>query len=148
MQLRSRMSVLLWTLLCASWALLTYPSALQAQSNTGQIHGVVRDPSAGVVPKATVTARGVSTGVQTGAQTNEQGSYSFPILPIGDYVVSASAPGFKVSEHPPVHVVASEAVTIDFQLEIGKSTESVSVSAVAAKVDASTTTSGTTILSS
>jgi hypothetical protein len=147
MQLRSRL-VVLWTVLCASWVLLTYPSALQAQSNTGQIHGVVRDPSGGIVPKATVTARGVSTGVQTDAQTNEQGSYSFPILPIGDYVVSASASGFKVSEHPPVHVVASEAVTIDFQLEIGKSTESVSVSAVAAKVDASTTTSGTTILSS
>jgi carboxypeptidase family protein/TonB-dependent receptor-like protein len=121
---------------------------LLGQTNVGKILGSVRDPSGAVVPSAIVSVRAVSTGVVTEGKVNGQGAYVFPFLPIGEYVVTVSATGFKKAEHSGIHVVGSEAVTSDFTLEIGEPTETVQVSAEAAKVDTTTTTSGTTIFAS
>ena len=142
-RLRTRFAVLLF-----AFAMQQSEDLLHAQTNVGKILGIVRDQSGGVVPDAAVTVRVVSTGVQMAATTYSDGSYSFPSLPIGEYAVTVRATGFKTAEHPGVHVVASEAVTIDFQLEVGETTQSVQVVGQATKVDTTTTTSGTTILAS
>src|SRR5690242_6035899 len=119
-----------------------------AQTNVGKILGVVHDPSGATVPNASVTARSVSTGVETAARTNTEGAYTFPSLPIGEYSVSVRATGFKTIERPGVQIVGSEAVKIDFQLELGQATQTVQVAGEAPKVDATTTTSRTTLTSS
>lgn len=148
MQTGARFVALLTFFLGVVCLQLSQPTTLQAQTNVGKILGVVRDPSGAAVPKATVTARLVSTGVTINRETNEAGAYVFPALPIGEYTLAVHSTGFKTSEHPAVHVVASEAVTIDFQLELGATTESVQVSALATKVDTTTTTQGDTLTSS
>src|SRR5262245_13313875 len=102
---------------------------LLGQTNVGKILGIVRDPSGALVPNASISVRAVSTGVVTEGKVNAQGAYVFPFPPIGEYVVTVSAPGFKKAEHSGIRVVGSEASTSDFALEIGEPTETVQVSA-------------------
>jgi hypothetical protein len=122
--------------------------ALHAQQNVGRLLGVVRDPSAAVVPGASVAIRSVLTGVATTARTNAEGAYAFPVLPIGEYVLTVRAPGFKTLERPAIRIVSSEAITVDVQLELGQPSQTVQVSGLTATVDTITTTSSTGLLGS
>lgn len=67
----------------------------QAQSpTTGQIIGVVRDPSGAVVGGAKVTLTS-SAGVQRETTTDAAGHYAFALLPLGTYRVEAEKAGFS-----------------------------------------------------
>jgi hypothetical protein len=79
---------------------------------------------------------------------NEGGSYAFPSLPTGEYKITVRATGFKTFEQDGVQIVASGGLVIDFQLELGQSTDSVQVAAEAPKVDTGTVTEGNTIFTS
>src|SRR5207247_4519461 len=62
---------------------------------TASITGVVRDVSGAVVPGAAVTVKHVETGTTRTAQTNEDGNYSVPSLPVGQYEVDVQKTAFK-----------------------------------------------------
>ncbi len=66
----------------------------QAQSNSGSISGVVTDPSAAVVPGATVTIENPVSGYLRTTQTDSGGRYQFSNLPFNPYHLSAQATGF------------------------------------------------------
>jgi outer membrane receptor protein involved in Fe transport len=66
-----------------------------AQTNTGEIAGVVRDPSGAVIPNATVTATNLDTGLSRAASSNPSGQYQFTALPLGRYEVSVNQSGFQ-----------------------------------------------------
>ena len=67
---------------------------LQAQSNSGSISGAVTDPSAAVVPGATVTIENPVSGYLRTTQTDSSGRYQFSNLPFNPYHLSATATGF------------------------------------------------------
>src|SRR5882757_6910267 len=69
-------------------------STLQAQSNSGSISGAVTDPSAAVVPGATVTIENPVSGYLRTTQTDSSGRYQFSNLPFNPYHLSAKATGF------------------------------------------------------
>ena len=123
-------SILLAALVC-----LTGPSAF-AQRITGDISGNVTDSSGAVVANVTVTVRNLGTGVERTANTNASGNYRIAELPIGDYKVSASAPGFKTSARQAT-VSAGALTASDFALEIGQRTETVEVEGTAPLVELS-----------
>ncbi|MBI4471579.1 MAG: carboxypeptidase regulatory-like domain-containing protein [Acidobacteria bacterium] len=81
-----------YVLLIVFLALVT---PLMSQQNTATISGRVLDSSAAVVPGATVVATNVQTGIARSAITNETGTYTIPLLQIGQYDVSAELAGFK-----------------------------------------------------
>src|SRR5947199_6932827 len=66
-----------------------------AQTNTGQISGVVRDSQGGVLPGATVSAEHVATGIHVERITDGRGRYFLPSLPVGAYVITAQLEGFR-----------------------------------------------------
>src|SRR6266699_6722402 len=67
-----------------------------AQLPTATILGVVKDSSGAAVPGATLTVRNSATGlVRTVVSDASDGSYRFPVLPVGNYDVSVSRSGFK-----------------------------------------------------
>jgi outer membrane receptor protein involved in Fe transport len=70
--------------------LLVCTLATLAQSPTGSIQGVVRDP-AGAPATADVTALLVETGRSFETTTDVEGLYRFPALPVGEYELKASA---------------------------------------------------------
>jgi hypothetical protein len=67
---------------------------LRAQSNSGSISGAVIDPSAAVVPGATVTIENPVSGYLRTTQTDSSGRYQFSNLPFNPYHLSAKATGF------------------------------------------------------
>lgn len=68
----------------------------RAQSiTTGDITGIVTDPSGAVVPNASVQLKNTDTGAAQQRTTNTQGVYRFQLLGPGNYTVTASAQVFK-----------------------------------------------------
>src|SRR5215467_5653252 len=76
-------------------ALLLTPAAWS--QNLGSLRGQVTDPSAAVIPGASVTATGPGAKVKV-ATTNQQGAYTINGLTPGTYTVRVMAKGFTVFE--------------------------------------------------
>ena len=64
--------VVLWFLLNIAWA-----------DVAGRISGIISDPSGAFDACATVTLNNVGNGIKETTTTNDQGQYSFPVVPIG-----------------------------------------------------------------
>lgn len=120
-------------------ALLLAASAL-AQTPTGEISGVVRDPSGAAVPGATVSLTNENTGLSRETSTNEDGIYAAALLPPGAYSASVQAAGFRVSERTGLELSALQSLRVDFSLELGDITETVTAEAV--QVDTRTASQG------
>ena len=76
---------------------LLWAPAATAQTVTGSILGVVTDSSGASVAGARVVALNVGTGEIKRGTTGTDGSYLFPVLPIGQYRVEAEMQGFNPS---------------------------------------------------
>src|SRR5260370_6371305 len=101
-----------------------------AQSPTGTIGGVVRDPSGAAAAGAQVKLTSQATGFAWTAVTAEQGDFSFPSLLAGEYEVNVEAPGFQRMVRAAT-VEAGATTTTDFALRVGEVTESITVDAAA-----------------
>jgi len=98
----------------------------------GGLHGVVTDPSGAAVPNATVAATSADTFQVYRALTDYSGSYSFASLPAGFYQVECTLPGFVRSSVQRVPVQPGISTQVDFRLNVGGATETVTVTAEAA----------------
>ncbi|HEU5238344.1 MAG TPA: carboxypeptidase-like regulatory domain-containing protein, partial [Pyrinomonadaceae bacterium] len=71
-----------------------FSASATAQTNKAEIVGTVKDAKGAVVQGATVTATKVDTGAERSTTTGDSGEYSFPLLDIGTYRVTANKAGF------------------------------------------------------
>ncbi|HTQ97352.1 MAG TPA: TonB-dependent receptor [Candidatus Acidoferrum sp.] len=108
-------------------AALIFSANSQAQTFRGTILGTVMDSSGGAVPGATVTIRNVDTGLTRTVSTSEDGSYSAPELPIGNYKVTVEKAGFKEAVVTSVTVEVSSDRRADFTLQPGELAQKVEV---------------------
>ncbi|HTM48962.1 MAG TPA: TonB-dependent receptor [Bryobacteraceae bacterium] len=104
-------------------ALFITPSAWC--QNSGSVRGQVTDPSAAVIPGATVTVTGPGAKVKVGS-TNQQGSYVIDGLEPGEYKVRVMARGFSVFEST-VQVRSGVARTLDAALTVSLDRQEVTV---------------------
>jgi len=117
--------VIPWILLCA---LLGMSRLGVAQStNSGDIRGIVTDPSGAAVPGVTVTVLNTQTGVSKDFATNQQGLYDTSSVVAGSYRVTFEKQGFEQLVRGPVTVDVG-LTTVDGQLQVGASTTTVTVS--------------------
>src|SRR5271168_5396240 len=93
----------------------------------GSISGAVRDPSGGVVPRASVTATNTETGIRQSAYTDDKGFYSFPSLAIGHYDLAVEVASYKPYRRTQIVVNANSALTVDVTLELGQRNEVMTV---------------------
>lgn len=108
-------------------ALLVMPAAAQnIGKTTGNIRGVVKDDTGGVLPGVTVTATSPSlVGVRT-VVTGADGGYDFPGLAIGAYKVQANLSGFAPSVVQGLELKAGQTLRADMVMKAGL-TETVTV---------------------
>lgn len=102
----------------------------RAQTNTGEIAGVVRDSSGGVLPGATVTARHRATGFVVDGVTERDGRFFFPGLRVGTWEVTANLRGFAGRTQTIVLEIGATP-TLEFTLGLAGLTENVNVAASA-----------------
>ena len=115
-----------------------------AQEQRGAIEGVVRDTSGAVLPGASVEARATNGAVLT-TVTDGSGTYRFPSVAPGDYVVTATIQGFAPGKNDAVRVALGQVKKVDFALSIAGVTEALEVTAVSPLVDVRTTARQTNI---
>src|SRR3954470_15567515 len=117
----SRAPLALWCVLLAHTA--------YAQFDRSQLSGRVKDAQGGLVPGATVVVTNQQTQLNWTAVSDQTGFYTFPNLPPGKYNVATELQGFKKALQKDVPLDAAASVTLDFTLETGSLTESVTVTA-------------------
>jgi hypothetical protein len=106
-----------------------------AQSITGSIVGTVRDSSGLAVAGAQVTITDTATGAARSAATNDHGDFVFSSVTPGSYDVAVKAAGFKLAERKNLVLPASETRSLgDIALEVGDTSQSVTVTAAGSVV--------------
>src|SRR5687767_11849700 len=112
-----------------------FAAPASAQFDTAQVSGAIQDSSGAVLPGVSVVLVNEGTRLERQAVTNESGLYTFPNVPVGDYRINATIPGFKPAARTGVRINAGVNVRVDIQLELGGLTETVQVQAAATLVD-------------
>jgi hypothetical protein len=97
-------------------------------ATTGAIVGTVTDPQGRVVPGATVKIVSTATNEVRTLTSDRDGAYMVLLLPVGEYRVEVSAPGFASFKVAGVGVHVTEKSTVNAQLHVGTVAESVEVS--------------------
>jgi hypothetical protein len=113
-------------------AVLSIPLAAQTIT-TGDLVGVVTDPSGAVLPNATVTLKNTQTGATQAQTTNTQGVYRFALLPPATYTITVAAPGFQTSQRT-ASVGIGVATTANVQMALSSASQTVEVTAEAGVV--------------
>ncbi|MGC2399762.1 MAG: carboxypeptidase-like regulatory domain-containing protein, partial [Acidobacteriaceae bacterium] len=124
---------------------LMAPNAARAQASRGSIAGGVHDPVGAVVPNATVTITNVDTSTSYPLATNSDGRFSYPALPPGNYKVTVAAPGFKEAVQEGITVSIGSTSTLDIGLQVGQTSQSVTVNADAQQIQTESSDVGTTV---
>ena len=118
-----QVSLLSLLLLCASVGF--------GQTGLATITGTITDQSGAPVANAPVEVRSSDTGTTFKGASSNTGNYTVTQLPVGDYELSVTVSGFKKYTHTNLHLAAGQTIGEDITLQVGQSTESVTVSAEA-----------------
>ena len=102
-----------------------------AQMNAGELSGVVRDESGGVLPGATVTATHTDSGLTVERVSDVEGRFFLSSLPIGEWEVAVSLPGFRRAVRTGIVLDIGRTLELRYTLELGQITEAVTVTAPA-----------------
>jgi hypothetical protein len=102
-----------------------------AQGDRGTITGTVSDPTGAVVPNANIQITNADTSAVYKVATTNTGNYTLANLPVGTYELTVDAPGFKKFNRPGLIVQVAETIRVDAVLQVGASTETVTVNAEA-----------------
>jgi hypothetical protein len=113
-------------LVCALSVLLIAPFAF-AQSDRGTITGTVSDPAGAVVPNASVEAKNTQSSETFKVGTTGTGNFTIPALPVGTYELTVTSAGFKKYIRPGIEVGVAQTVRADATLEVGASTDTITV---------------------
>ncbi len=126
-------------------ALLLAAANLAGQDTSGTITGVVRDPSNAVLPGAQVTITNEDTGLTRKVDTGGEGEYRVPFLPVGAYSVRVQKEGFKSQVQTHVRLEILQVRSVDFGLQLGTVTDTVTVESQAPLLETETSQAGEVI---
>ena len=111
------------------------PHCVMAQSESASVSGRVTDPSGAVVPAVDVEIKNVDTNVSQMTSTNGQGFYSFPSLRPGNYLMNVRRQSFRTVSVTGMTLNVQDNVSRNFVLQVGSSSESITVTADAVNVN-------------
>ncbi len=101
-------------------------SVVLAQVTGGAVTGSIVDSNGAVIANATVKLKDKARGQEFTATTTGAGSYLFPNVPVGEYLVTIEASGFNPSKREMV-VSLNQTSTVDATLQAGGGTNVVDV---------------------
>jgi hypothetical protein len=114
-------------ILCVLFA--TGGAYAQGVGASGNINGVVTDPSGAVVPNATVTAVETARGAKFTAVTNSAGQFRLTGLPPATYDVSVQVAGFQAEMQKGAVVTVGATAILDFHVKVATTAAEVVVNA-------------------
>lgn len=121
-----------WLWVCA--LLIVCVSVAPAQTS-GNISGVVRDTSGGIIAGASLVVRNMETGSTRTLPTDAQGRFHAANLTVGAYEVEASMEGFRRERRSGIHLTVAQEAVVNFTLQLGQVAETVEVTGEAPLVE-------------
>ncbi len=110
----------------------------------GTVRGVVHDPQHRPVPNIQVTLKAKHSDFSVTTQSDANGEFLFNAVPVGDYQVTVSDPGF-VTEVQDFGVLSGSAPVLHFELHVAPQNQSVTVTADAGPAQAESVTPTTLV---
>ena len=133
-------------ILLITLALCLLPASMRAQDATGKVAGVIKDPTGSVIPKARVTVTNLGSQVNKVTNTDENGFYQIANLPVGEYEVSAEAPGFSRAVSAGRNSLdINQTLRVDLQMQVGSVSDTVTVESQGSTVETENSTVGGTV---
>ncbi len=126
-----RLSLLLTMILFS----LSFPTWAQ---DTATIVGAVTDATGAVIPGAKVTVSNPLKGYTRELIASSAGEYTAYKIPIGEYVVTAQAPGFQKLVRSGITLSVGQTLRVDLQMTLGQVTQEVTVTGNVARVETET----------
>src|SRR5438270_4403659 len=117
-----------YVVLACLFVLLVQTQTAFGKVDQGSVSGTVQNASGAVVPNAKVTLLNKDVGLSLETTSKASGEYTFTPVRIGNYSVSATAPGFSTTTQENLHVDLAQHLTVNIQLKTGATTETVEVS--------------------
>jgi len=114
-----------------------------AQTLTGSITGMIKDEQGAVLPGVTVTLTG-KQGSKTDV-TDSSGTYRFPALEVGTYIVSAELSGFKKAQSGDIQISPGKELAQDLTLAVGSFSDAITVTGESPVVDTKSSATENTI---
>ncbi len=115
------------------------------QTYTATLTGTVVDPGGASVPRVKVVATNQGTKLDYNAETSDAGVYRISFLPIGTYVVTVEATGFKKMVSKELQLEVNQTARVDLTLELGSLADQVTVTAESPVLQTETPTVGQVI---
>ena len=100
--------------------ILLAPGAWAQLRIVGAVSGTVLDPTGAVVANAKVTLKDAQTGITKEATSTNGGTFLFPDLAVGSYVVTVTAPGFKTATLTNISVSTNQTADVRIQPGTGR----------------------------
>jgi hypothetical protein len=121
--------------------------AVEAQSDTAVVFGVVKDPSGASIAGAKVQLRNEDTGVTRELKADDKGLFYFMLLPPGTYGFVVEAEGFKQYRDSHVRIQVAQVGRINVSMEIGTTTEALDVQGAVSTLNSENAAEGTVVTS-
>ena len=102
---------------------------VQAQTTFSTMRGTVTDQSGAVIPGVEVTITEVTTNISRTVESSGDGNFEVPDLKSGSYRLSAGLDGFKTFVADNITLDSAQLRRIDVVLEIGETTQEITVEA-------------------
>ncbi|MFN0111314.1 MAG: carboxypeptidase regulatory-like domain-containing protein [Blastocatellia bacterium] len=109
------------------FALLLAAITASAQTPTAGVTGRVTDATGAVVPGAIIRITNVATNITQQTASNASGEFVVPFLNPAGYVLEAQATGFRTYKRERFTLEVSQVLRLDIQLEVGATSETVTI---------------------
>jgi hypothetical protein len=120
-----------------------HPPRVSAQVVGATMSGTVVDPSGAKMAGVDIVITNLGTGINTSTSTKSEGVFGVPNLQPGNYELKASAKGFSTLVRKGITLTVGQELILNLTLQIGSTTEQVTVTAEAPTVNlANSTISG------
>jgi outer membrane receptor protein involved in Fe transport len=106
--------------------------AISALAQTAQVTGRITDQAGAIVPDTKITLTNVGNGFKRETIANSEGYFTVPLLQPGTYQIAVQKSGFKPLVQTGVTLQVEQVLRLDYTLEAGAVTETVSIAAATA----------------
>src|ERR1035438_10646543 len=120
---------LVLSMLCMFCAVVSWSQATQ------QFTGHVLDSTGAVIQGAQVVVHNQATGVDAKTVTTGSGDYTVTYLIPGTYNITVSKDGFATEQKTDILLNVDQTSTIDFNLQVGSTSQVVTVNASASRIE-------------
>jgi Carboxypeptidase regulatory-like domain/TonB dependent receptor len=114
---------------------IQFSNLCQAQKDTGNIVGTVKDKSGAVLPSSQVAVEDVDRGTVFHTTSNSEGEFSAGPLKPGRYRVTVEKEGFKKTVVGPIELNIQERPSVDVVLQVGAVNEQITVNTLGPQLE-------------